>query len=104
MVNADTTLNDGKRLHIIQCFIDNVAYAEVFIAMLDKPSLKKKFYVKMLKIMPLIVMRRRRRRRRTMTHIVNWLMYVVLRVVDLRMLLYSFSNLFCSCHTYLLRI
>ena len=50
MVNADTTLNDRKRLHIIQCFMDNVAYAEVYIAMLDKPSLKKKFYVKMLKI------------------------------------------------------
>ena len=49
---ADTTLNDGKRLHIIQCFIDNVAYAEVYIAMLDKPSLKKKFYVKMLKNYP----------------------------------------------------
>ena len=49
MVNADTTLNDRKRLHIIQCFIDNVAYAEVYIAMLDKPSLKKKFYAKMLK-------------------------------------------------------
>ena len=42
MINADTTLNDGKRLHIIQCFINNVA-------MLDKPLLKKKFYVKMLK-------------------------------------------------------
>ena len=49
MVNADTTLNDGKRLHIIQCFINNVAYAEVYVAMLDKPLLKKKFYVKMLK-------------------------------------------------------
>ena len=49
MINADTTLNDGKRLHIIQCFIDNVAYAEVYVAMLDKPSLKKKFYAKMLK-------------------------------------------------------
>ena len=42
MINADTTLNDGKRLHIIQCFINNVA-------MLDKPLLKKKFYAKMLK-------------------------------------------------------
>ena len=49
MINADTTLNDGKRLHIIQCFINNVAYAEVYVAMLDKPSLKKKFYAKMLK-------------------------------------------------------
>ena len=49
MINADTTLNDRKRLHIIQCFIDNVAYAEVYIAILDKPSLKKKFYAKMLK-------------------------------------------------------
>ena len=49
MVNADTTLNNRKRLHIIQRFINNVAYAEIYIAMLDKPSLKKKFYVKMLK-------------------------------------------------------
>ena len=49
MINVDTTLNDGKRLHIIQCFIDNVAYAEVYITMLDKPLLKKKFYAKMLK-------------------------------------------------------
>ena len=49
MVNVDTTLNDRKRLHIIQCFTDNVAYAEVYVAMLDKPSLKKKFYAKVLK-------------------------------------------------------
>ena len=48
MVNADATLNEGKRLHIIQHFIDNVAYTEVYVAMLDKPSLKKKFYAKML--------------------------------------------------------
>ena len=37
-----------------------------------------------------------------MTHIFNQLVYVVLRVVDLTMLLYLFSDLFCSCHTYLL--
>ena len=50
------------------------------------------------------MMMMRRRRRRTMTHIFNQLMYVVLCVVDLTMLLYSFSDLFCSCHTYLLQI
>ena len=49
MINTDTTLNNNKKHHIIQCFIDNVAYAEVYVVMLDKPSLKKKCYTNMLK-------------------------------------------------------
>lgn len=49
MINADPTLTNGRRIHILQCFIDNVAYSEVYIAMLDKPKLKKKFYQRLLK-------------------------------------------------------
>lgn len=36
MINADSTLTNGKRIHILQHFIDNIAYAEVYVAMLDK--------------------------------------------------------------------